>query len=202
MSWTLRVYDPLNTTLKATVVDGVLSGVAAIAGAPTANVQPYDDEVDCLSMTFTGRNDRLQIGPLDIVQYLIDSNEVFWGPVVVLPVADSPGAGPADQQPGDLRNFEAAGGKWLLERTYLRNRIFDLEADVSVALLAALIDRHVALLAPGGNFPVTGLTPNLIASPYKDLWTLCQELAQSVPGGRVGVNAKGEVWFRGDLSGS
>jgi hypothetical protein len=192
--WELRIFDPLGTP-KKTITDGVdpISGVVAMEGIESCKVAPSGD---CLEMAFRGRNDRLGIDSRDIVQYVENGNELFWGPVLIHPHTDTPGAGPQDENPDWLERFVVAGGRKLLEDSVVGLKIFEEETDTATLLfLLAELYAHEAITVDAANFPITGRLPNLIARPYSQLADTFDVLSEAA-GVRWGVNALGAVFIK------
>lgn len=191
MPWELRLHDTLGTFIKS--VTSSTTPLQVIGGFD-ALVAPSGD---CQELTFGGRNDLLHIPSRGIVQYLQNGIPIFWGPTILSPALDSPGAGPADPEPDNLERFVVAGGAQLVRDSLVGPLLIEEELDVAqVAYRFCLQYAHPALIVNQANFPKTNNTSNLYGYPYAQLDYVLEQLAKSVPGCVWGVNAQGAVFMK------
>src|SRR5690606_28257470 len=124
MKWTVTVSDPLNTTVLATVVNGVHTGTGEVCirnfDPPTVN-PPGTSKV----LNLYVKQSVLEVPPRAIVQLALDDTPVFWGPVVTSPPITAPGAGPYDQDRDALERVTVVGGEKLLEDSVIGPRLLD-----------------------------------------------------------------------------
>lgn len=203
MSWTVTVSDPLNTTVLATVENGIRTDTGMVCIRrfdPPTVTPPGTGKV----LNLYVKQSALQVPPRGIVQLAIDDAPVFWGPVVTCPPLNSPGAGPFDKDRDALERVTVLGGEQLLKDSVVGPRLLDgpaLEALGSndVAAIAHELCRlyaHAALTVDEGNFPATGGVLSLFYKPESTLADALKELSETVPGGADWwVDAEGAIHF-------
>ena len=200
-AWTVVVSDAMNTSVITTVVNGIRdmvgSQVVAIRGFdPPIVTPPGSGRV----LNLYVRQDLLEVPPRGIIQFLMDSTPVFWGPAVVVPSASSPGAGPFDTDRDALERITVLGGEQLLRDSVIGPRLIEEETDVA-AIAFELCDlyAHPALTVDVANFPDVGAVLSVFYAPEKTLLDALNDLAETVPGGAtVWVDAAGAVHFQAD----
>lgn len=204
MKWTVTVSDPLNTTVLATVVNGVHAGTGEVCIRhfdPPTVTPPGTSKV----LNLYVKQSVLEIPPRAIIQLSLDDTPVFWGPVVTSPPITVPGAGPYDEDRDALERVSVLGGEKLLEDSVVGPRLLDgpaLEAlgsndPAAIAYELCRLYAHAALTVDEANFPLTGSVWSLFYKPETTLLDALQnELAPSVPGGAdAWVDANGAVHF-------
>ena len=201
MSWTVIVRDAMNTTTLATAVNGLIGTTVALRGFdPPIVTPPGSGRV----LNLYARQDELDVPPRGIIQFLMGSTPVFWGPSVVVPSATSPGAGPFDTDRDALERITVLGGEQLLKDSVIGPRLFEEVTDVA-AIAFALCDlyAHPALDIDEANFPSVGAVLSVYYAPEKTLFDALQGLAETVPGGAAfWVDAEGAVHFEALETGS
>jgi len=195
VSYVVTISDAMNTGVIETITDGVTSGGdVALRGFDAPIVTPPGAGK---VLNLYARQDLITCPPRGIVQFSIDGTPVFWGPAVVVPVTDSPGAGPFDRDRDALERITVLGGEQLLKDTVLGPRLFEDEADVSsIAFELCELYAHSALTIDSTYFPLTGATLTVFYAPEKTLYDALTDLAATVPGGAsFWVDASGNVHF-------
>lgn len=193
--------DPLNTTDLAVFDNGIHTGTETVAlrGFDPPVVQPPG-----ISKAFNVYGQQRFGGllsppfpPRCIVQLELDSDPVFWGPAIIVPPLESPGAGPFDSDRDALERVTVVGGEQLLRESIVGPRLFETVTDVAdIALELCQLYAHPALVVDAANFPATTAVLNIYYAPEKDLLSSLVELAESVPGGAaVWVDFAGEIHF-------
>lgn len=202
-TWTVTISDALNDSVLATVENGrdASTGEVVMRGFDPAIVTPPGSGK---SLNLYVKQRALEVPSRAIVQLSLDGTPVFWGPAVIVPAADSPGAGPRDSDRDALERVTVLGGEQLLQDSICGPRLFDRESlsalgsnDVStVALELCELYAHPALTVEEENFPATGAVLDIYYSPEATLVDALTELAESVPGGAAfWVDASGAVYF-------
>ena len=194
MSWTVVVRDAMNTTTLATAVNGLIGDTVALRGFdPPIVTPPGSGRV----LNLYARQDELAVPPRGIIQFLMDSTPVFWGPSVVVPPPSTPGAGPFDADRDALERITVLGGEQLLKDSVIGPRVFEGETDVA-AIAHELCDlyAHAALVIDEANFPAIGAVLSVYYAPEKTLYDALRDLTETVPGGAAfWVDAEGAVRF-------
>lgn len=202
-TWTVTISDALNDSVLATVENGrdTTSGEVVLRGFDPAIVTPPGAGK---SLNLYVKQSALEVPPRAIVQLSIDGTAVFWGPAVIVPHEDSPGAGPRDSDRDALERVTVLGGEQLLKDSIVGPRLLDREAlgdlgsnDVStIALEICTLYAHPALTVDYLNFPAVSSSLEIFYRPYSTLEVALTELAQTVPGGaNFWVDALGAVHF-------
>ena len=193
MPWTLRVYDETGETLQQTLTSA--DPIPTIHGGFRITVRSTGD---CVSMTFRGRNDLLQIKPRQIVQFLSGSQPLFWGPIMRCPNIASSGAGFDDGgMEADLEEFVAEGGRTMLAASSSGARYVETSEEV-----ADIFREFLTLYGPPRLFADLTQTVNtnadlsLFYKPNSPLDVLFDELVATVPGWVWGVDATGTVFLK------
>lgn len=192
----------MNEGVLAEAENGVIDGsepVVAIRGFdPPVVIPPGSGRV----LNLYVRTSALEVPPRAIVQMLFDDEPVFWGPAVIVPPPESPGAGPFDEDRDALERVTAVGGERLLRDTVIGPRLMPwglAGGEYDVAEAAHELCRlyaHPALTVEEENFPLTGAILSVWYAPEKNLYDALATLVQSVPGGAVcWVDAEGAVRF-------
>lgn len=198
MSWEIRVYNMQNV-LQRTFVDGIdiATGVVGIEQVLTATVDsPFGN---CREMQFIGRNDIVQAGATNIIQYLEDGIPVFWGPLIVYPSSYSKGAGPDSENTDALNVFVVAGGNFLVERSVVGPKVYDKNLPIDVADQILMMGQefgHPALTWSSLHIPTCGINSNLLSSPHRNMKDVMNEFQKIVPNSHNGVDATGNVFFK------
>jgi hypothetical protein len=201
MSWTVTIRNPTNTTALATVEDGLAGGEVVLRGFDAPIVTPPGSG---RVLNLYARQASLSVPPRAIVQFAIDATPVFWGPAVVVPALDSPGAGPFDQDRDALERITVVGGEQLAKDSVVGPRLFEEDTDVAaIALELCELYAHPALTVTAGNFPATGAVLSVWYLPEQTLAEALGKLAETVPGGAEWwVDAAGAVHFEALEAGS
>lgn len=204
MKWTVTVSDPLNSTVLATVVNGIHTGTGEVCIRnfdPPTVTPPGTGK----ALNLYVKQSALQVPPRAIVQLSLDDTPVFWGPVVTSPPITAPGAGPYDEDRDALERVTVVGGEKLLEDSIIGPRLLDgpaLEAlgSADPAVIAYELCRlyaHPALTVLEENFVLTGGVWTIFYKPETPLSDgLQNELVPSVPGAVAWVDATGAVHFQ------
>jgi len=192
MAWTLTVYNEVGDTVVNTFTDA--DAVPGIDGGFRVTVK---NSGDCVSLSFRGRNDLLQIHPRNIVHLAVDAQSLFWGVIVRNPNQYSAGAGPADTNSGDLEEFVAEGGRLLLTQCQSGPLLVQESMDVA-DIVKMFLDEYGH---PSLKTDVSLITNALavLTSYYKPNATLdvvFDELVSTLPGWVWGVNADGKLFVR------
>lgn len=196
MSWTVQVYTALNAGLLTWFTNGAAStgGTIALRGFdPPVVVPPGISK----TLNLFVRQDAALIPPRAIIKFWIGSEPVFWGPAVIVPPLNAPGAGPFDQDRDSLERVTVVGGEQLLKDSVIGPRLFEGNTDVAaIALELCQLYAHPALTVYSPNFPNAGAVLSTYYSPEKDLHSALEELAVTVPGGAsFWVDASGFIHF-------
>ena len=196
MAWTLRVFDTLGYQLLSTVASD--DEVPRISDGFRVTVRSSGD---CVSLTFSGRNDLLGIQPRQIVQLLgPDDTPLFWGVITRCPNLMSRGAGPEDSgRVGELEEFVAEGGRALLAASQMGNRYINESWDVADLFREYLnLYAHPALRPElvGDVIETPGMELGAHYKPNAQLDVVLDELVGTVPGWVWGVNADGVVFLK------
>lgn len=195
-TWSVVVKDAMGSSTIASFENGIDTSTRAVALRgfdPPIVTPPGSGKV----LNLYARQDRVACPPRGIIQFSIDGTPVFWGPAVVTPALDSPGAGPFDADRDALERITVVGGEQLLKDTVTGPRLFEDEIDVAaIALEFCTLYAHPALGVDYMNFPDTGgvLAPWYL--PEQTLFDALQKLSDAVPGGAsFWVDANGYVHF-------
>lgn len=205
MKWTVTVSDPLNQTVLAEFENGARTSDGQIAIRrfdPPTVVPPGAPR----NLNLYVRQDLAQIPPRAIIQLAFDDTPVFWGPVIISPPLNSPGAGPADEDRDSLERITVAGGEQLLRDSIVGPRLLDSPAleELGSADVAAIAHElcslyaHPALIVDEVNFPATGGVLDIFYKPESTLFDALTDLAGTVPGSVAWVDALGEIHLEGE----
>jgi hypothetical protein len=191
--WTLTVYDPTGSDVLDTVSSN--DSVARIDGGFSISMKPTGD---CVSMTFSGRNDLLNIPPRAIVRFVADGHALFWGVIVRNPNLLSRGSGPADTgSASDLEDFVAEGGRSWLAARRVGPRYIEEGTDIG-----ELFREYLTLYGPSAlsgdlsQIADTGMVLTLYYKPESLLNVVFDELVSAIPGWEWGVDAQGRVFLK------
>lgn len=192
MAWTLTVYNEVGDTVVNTFTD--TDAVPGIDGGFRVTVK---NSGDCVSLSFRGRNDLLQIHPRNIVHLAVDAQSLFWGVIVRNPNQYSAGAGPADTNSGDLEEFSAEGGRALMAQSQSGFLLVDEAMDVTDIMKAFLVEYgHPALVDDLLLIEASLAVLTTYYKPNASLDVVFDELVSTLPGWVWGVNADGKLFVR------
>lgn len=209
-TWTATISNPLNSSVLATVENGVdtATGLVAIRGFdPPVVTPPGQGE----SLNLYVHQAILQVPPRAIIQFSIDATPIFWGPAVIVPPTGAKGAGPRDADRDAIERVTVVGGALLLRESIVGPRLLDEEAlaelgssdPSAIAHELCSLYAHPALTVDALNFPATGAALSIWYRPTDTLKGNLQGLADTVPGGANSwVDASGNVHFEGLSGGS
>ena len=180
MSWTLHVWSPDKSTLRASYTDtapgGIVDGFEWSVrgdGSPTA-------------MQFKARPSLVDIRPRDIVQLVINGASAFYGVIIV--------SHPNNND--EIATYTATGARELIEKTSLSNGSYPA-GDVS-ATVRSLVSGylHPALTYDAAAIPDSGTQAEpLTTLPDQMLGDVLESYADGL-GWTWGVDADGVVFFR------
>lgn len=192
----MTVSTPTNTSVLVEFENGARTtdGVIALRRFDPATVTPPGASK---ALNLFVRQISAQIPPRAIVQLAFDGTPAFWGPAIITPRLDAPGAGPTDEDRDALERVTVVGGEQLLRESVIGPRIWTTDTDVAdIAFELCSLYAHPALTVDALNFPPTGAVLNIFYSPEKDLEAALKQLAESVPGGATAwVDATGAIRF-------
>lgn len=203
-TWTVTISDPLNGSVLATVENGRRSdtGEVAIRSFDPPSVTPPGSGK---SLNLYVKQRALSIPPRAIIQFALDDTPVFWGPAVITPPANSPGAGPRDTDRDALERVTVVGGELLLQESVAGPRLFDAEAldelgssdPATIAYELCRLYAHPALTVDEENFPATGGALSIFYRPLDTLEVCLRVLKETITGGATfWVDASGAVHFQ------
>lgn len=198
MSWQIKTFDLLSGSLYRTITDGVdeASSLPVIQEITSCTVEPWGD---CKELDFVARNDRLTAVAGMLIQYLEDGNPIFWGIVAIHPSIYSKGAGPADDNADALEQFTVLGGKVLLQKSIIGNKIYEGNTTDIATQMYELGDLygHPKLTFNPANFPATGVNTSILAAPQQDLATFYDSVIKQITSGTPvwGVDSSGNVFL-------
>jgi hypothetical protein len=197
--WTVELWEPDGSGSWATVENGLLAGEPVIRTLDPAIVIPPGSS---RLLNLFVRQSVLQIPPRAIIQLLIDGTPVFWGPAVIVPPPDSPGAGPFDRDRDALERVTVVGGEQLLRDSLVGARLFEENTDVAtIAHELCELYAHPALTHEETDFPATGAVLSAFYTPEETLYNALQKLVNLTPGGAAcWVDAEGHIHFQAHAS--
>jgi len=199
MSWQIKTFYLASGSLYRTITDGVdeASSLPVVQEITSCTVEPWGD---CKELDFVARNDRLTAVAGMPVQYLEDSNPIFWGVVAIHPSEYSKGAGPADDNADALEKFTILGGKMLLQKSIIGNKIYEEDTTDIATQMYELgnLYGHPRLTFNQANFPATGINTSILAAPQQDLASFYDSVTQQITGGTPvwGVDATSAVFLK------